>query len=136
MLAAEGVTVEPFGKGYTTLLQTLARANKELAAIDLARLQGDFGYRPTDPVILAALEAKAARRQRTVDDLIAAYEADNVEGWSPSTRTAYGPIWRLLRDVLGPNREVATLNRDDGRRLFDLVKSCRAAWASSRRWRA
>lgn len=122
VLAAEGVNADTASQGYRTLLQLLVRANKELAAIDLARLQGDFGYRPMDPVMREALGAVPVPK-RTVDDLIATYEADRGGRWAPSTRDAYQPVWRLLRDCLGAKRDVATITRDDGRMLYDTVKA-------------
>ncbi|MDK8214635.1 site-specific integrase [Sphingomonas sp. UMB7805-LC452B] len=122
VLEAEGIKVDPASSGYRTLLQLLVRANKELSRIDLARLQGDFGYRPSDPVFLSALNAPPTPR-RTVGDLIDAYEREKAPSWAPSTKAAHGPAWRLLKDVLGSSRDVATLTRDDGRRLFDTVKA-------------
>ncbi|SFP55149.1 site-specific integrase [Sphingomonas rubra] len=122
VLEAEGIKADPAGGGYRTMLQLLARANKELGRIDLARLQGDFGYRPTDPVFLSALIAPSTAK-RTINDLIDAYEREKAPGWSPSTKAAHGPVWRVLRDVLGSSRDVATLTRDDGRRLFETVKA-------------
>ncbi|PTD25185.1 hypothetical protein CV103_06375 [Sphingomonas fennica] len=121
VLEAEGIKADPSSRGYTALLQLLARANKELSLLDLARLRGDFGYRPADPVMLAALEAKPAPR-RTIADLITTYRADKEAGWSPSTRTSYEPIWRLLKETLGETRPVPSLTRDDGRTLFETVK--------------
>jgi hypothetical protein len=121
VLEAEGIKADPASPGYRTMLQLLARANKELGRIDLARLQGDFGYRPTDPVFLSALTAPPTPK-RTVGDLIDAYEREKASGWSPSTKAAHRPVWRVLRDVLGSSRDVATLTRDDGRRLFETVK--------------
>lgn len=122
VLEAEGINADPSSKGYVTLLQLLARANKELSAIDLARLRGDFGYRPADPIMLAALDTKP-QPKRTIADLIAAYEADKADGWSPSTKSAYVPVWRLLKDTLGSSRDVTTLTREDGRALFEMVKA-------------
>jgi hypothetical protein len=121
VLEAEGIKADPEGRGYANLLQLLVRANKELAAIDLARLRGDFGYRPTDPVMLAALEEKPVPK-RTIFSLIEGYEADRSDKWSPSTKAAYGPVWRLLKDTLGVSRDVASLTREDGRLLFETVK--------------
>lgn len=90
--------------------------------MDLARLQGDFGFRPSDPVFLAALSSPAAPK-RTINDLIDAYEREKAPRWSPSTKAAHGPVWRVLRDVLGSSRDVATVTRDDGRQLFETVKA-------------
>lgn len=55
--------MDPASPGYRTMLQLLARANKELTRIDLARLQGDFGYQPTDPVFRSALTAPPTPRR-------------------------------------------------------------------------
>ncbi|WEK44453.1 MAG: hypothetical protein P0Y64_06555 [Candidatus Sphingomonas colombiensis] len=73
ILAGEGLNADPNGAGYRTLLQLLVRANKELASIDLARPKGDFGYRPADAVMLAALDTPATR-SHTSADLIRDYQ--------------------------------------------------------------
>ncbi len=122
VLEGEGIKADPASGGYRTMLQLLARANKELGRIDLARLQGNFGYRPADPVFLSALTAPPTAK-RTINDLIEAYEREKGEGWAPPTKAAHGPVWRVLRDVLGSSRDVATLTREDGRRLFETVKA-------------
>lgn len=62
VLEAEGIKADPSSVGYRTMLQLLVRANKELSRIDLARLQGDFGYRPADPIFLTALTAPPTPR--------------------------------------------------------------------------
>ena len=121
VLEAEGIKADPRSAGYRTMLQLLVRANKELSRIDLARLQGDFGYRPADPIFLTALTAPPTPRH-TISDLIDAYERHKSPGWSPSTKAAHGPVWRLLRDVLGSSRDVGTLTREDGRKLFEMVQ--------------
>jgi hypothetical protein len=106
------------------MLQLLWRANKELAAIDLARLKGDFGYRPTDPIMLTALEAPLAPAH-TVADLIRDYQAakEKKRRWSESTKTAHKPVYRLLRETFGASRDLATIGREDGRHLFDMIVS-------------
>jgi hypothetical protein len=93
VLAEAGVKADPESKGYRALLQLLVRANKELALIDLARLKGDYGYKPSDPVFVQALSAPERRPVRTIADLIEAYEKDRGEkrNWSPSTKAAYEP---------------------------------------------
>jgi hypothetical protein len=113
------------------MLQLLVRANKELSRIDLACLQGDFGYQPADPVFLKALTVPQTPR-RTIDNLIEAYEREKAPGWALSTNAADGPVWRVLRDVLGSSRDVATLTRDDGRRLFEIVQRLPASMTKVR----
>jgi len=122
VLEAEGIKVDPSSRGYKTLLQLLIRANKELSAIDLARLKGDFGYRPADPVMLAALEAPAGQT-RTIADLIRDYQTakEQKRRWSESTKTAHKPVYRLLRETFGAARDLRTLDREEGRELFQMI---------------
>jgi integrase len=122
VLEAEGVEADTRSPAYRTLLQLLVRANKELAAIDLARLKGDFGYKPSDPMMLAALDAPATR-QHTVADLIREYQASKEQKrrWSQSTITAHKPVYRLLRETFGDTRELRTIAREDGRHLFNMI---------------
>jgi hypothetical protein len=122
VLGAQGIKADPSSRGYATMLQLLARANKELSQIDLASLKGDFGYQPADPVFRTALADTPAPPVRTIGDLIASYRADKEAGWAQSTRISYPPIWRLLSETLGDRRDVSTLSREDGRMLFETVK--------------
>jgi len=122
VLEAEGIKVDPDSRGYKTLLQLLVRANKELSAIDLARLRGDFGYRPTDPVMLAALDAPAGQTH-TIADLIRDYQTakEQKRRWSESTKSAHKPVYRLLRETFGAARDLRTLGREEGRELFQMI---------------
>ena len=122
LLEREGIKAERQSPSYRALLQLLLRARKELALQAKARLLGDYGRTPADPVIARALSDPAAPQKRTIADLIKAYEADKSGGWSPATKIAYAPVWRLLKDTLGTNRDVATLTREDGRTLLETVK--------------
>jgi len=133
-LERERVAVDPHNPTYQTLLQLITRGKIELSLIERARLLGDFTYQPVDPAIRAALNSNSVPAPaKTIGDLISAYRADKEAGWSPSTRAAYEPVWRLLKDVLGEQRDVATLNRDEGRRLFETVKASRQISAARSR---
>lgn len=125
LLSEYGVEADESSKGYRELLQLLLRANVVLTEADLARYRGDFGYQPRDPIFAAALEVGHVKEapRRTVSMLIEAYTADKNDKWSASTRAAYGPVCRLLRDVLGNSRDVATLRREEGRLLYDTAKA-------------
>jgi integrase len=122
VLEAEGIIVEPASRAYKTLLQLLARANKELAAIDVARLKGDFSYRPADPLMAEALNAPL-ERPKTVADLIAEYQKakEQKRRWSASTVTAHKPVYRLLRETLGASRDLRTIGREEGRQVFNMI---------------
>lgn len=124
LLAAEGINADRESPGYRAMLELLTRGDKERWLLENARLRGDFGYRPADPVFAAALQWQPTTApRRTVADLIKAYRGDKEAGWSLSTMTAYEPVFRLLRDVLGENRDLATVDREAGRELFDTVKA-------------
>lgn len=122
ILEAEGIAVDPNLRPYKTLLQLLTRANKELALIDLARLKGDFGYKPADPVMLAALDAPAAP-EHTVADLIRDYQTakEQKRRWTASTISAHKPVYRVLRETFGASRDLRTLGREEGRHLFNMI---------------
>ncbi len=124
-LAGEGIEPNPDSLEYRQFRQLMIRAWKELALRQQAEMYGDFSYRPTDPAIVRAMEPQAAASvKRTIDDLIEAYSTDRNGrvGWSPSTKAAYAPVWRLLRDTLGGTRDVSSLTREDGRRLYEIVQ--------------
>ncbi|WP_022683549.1 site-specific integrase [Sphingobium bisphenolivorans] len=125
LFAEEGICATLDDPGYMQLRELMVRAWRELAASYRARLEGNFGYQFKDAGIAAAAAASLAgqpTKVNTIADLIEAYTTDKGEAWSKSTCAAYAPIWRLLREVLGANRDVATVTRDDGRMLFELVQ--------------
>ena len=124
LLERRGMRAEPESAGYRTLLQLLWRGMKELNQVDLARLRGDFGYAPADPVFAAALrEPPKVQARHTIGTLIEAFKSDRADKWSKSTENTYGPVERLLRDVLGTTRDLSTIGRTEGRELFEAVKS-------------
>lgn len=123
ILAVEGINADPVSPGYRLLLQLLLRGTKELLLIDVARMQGDFGYQPSDPAVAKALTTPRDAPKRTLADLEKAYRADKQAAWAPSTASAYIPVFRLLLGIAGANRDVATITRADGRDLFEAVKA-------------
>lgn len=132
LLERERLTVDPDSSAYRKLVQLLIRAKVELTKQERARLLGDFSYQPGDPEIAAlfaphanqpAPATQAMGPKRTIGDLIDAYKADKEPGWSLATQRSYEPVWRLLKDVLGEQRAVSSLTREDGRNLFETVKA-------------
>src|SRR3546814_17552265 len=69
----------------------------------------------------AAPEGQSEALGYTVADLIRAYREDKVDGASPSTQRAYQPVFRFLREVAGESAALASIDRIEGRRLFNLV---------------
>lgn len=126
LLTRAGLNVNRDDPSFGVLCQTLMRAWIALEETALARMRGEFGHKPADPILDALREAKSANGSaaptRTLDDLISAYEAAKGDRWSQSTANAYKPVFRLLRDTLGANRDVRSVDREAARAVFDIVK--------------
>lgn len=123
LLKHQGFIVDHDSPGYAQLLELLVRADKEALKLRRARLGGEFAAISQDPVFADASAGKVKPgKRRTVADLIDAYIADKGEGWSKATAASYEPAWRLLKDALGAHRDVATVSREDARRVMDLLK--------------
>lgn len=58
---------------------------------------------------------------KTIDDLIAAYEAAKSDGWSEASKRATRPVFRFLRDVF-PRRDIASITREDARDAVALLR--------------
>lgn len=76
-------------------------------------------------------EPSGAPRVRTVSELIAAYEAEKRARWRISTRTAFDPVARLLRDFLG-NHTVPSVDRGAAREVLEIVKALPVRMGSRR----
>lgn len=123
LLAEHGIQADRGSPGFRLAAQLMARADRERWLLSEARLRGDFGYQPSDPVFSNALKEKPLRKSApTVGGLIEAFKSDRMPGWSPSSVAAYAPVERVMREVLGSARELSTLGREDGRRLFDVLR--------------
>ncbi len=124
------------GVEFAAFLRLLARADLSRAEVFEGRVLGDYAARPSDLLFAATMgaplpdlsppenvEATApTAAQRTIADLEDAYKADKWEGLSESSKSAYAPIFRLLREVLGERQPLALIDRQKGRELFEVVK--------------
>ncbi len=123
LLEEEGFEANPRSSAFKSLQRAMLRGRRELALLERARLLGDYSVRPSDPIFVNAASGTTGRPERTVEDLIKAHNEDKVSKRSPSTQASYEPVWRLLRDVLGPYRTLSSIGRDEGRLLFETVKA-------------
>lgn len=123
LLEEEGFEVDPRSPAFKSLQRAMLRGRRELALLERARLLGDYSVKPSDPIFANAATGATGRADRTVEDLIKAHNEDKVSKRSPSTQASYEPVWRLLRDVLGPYRTLSSIGRDEGRLLFETVKT-------------
>lgn len=123
LLEEEGFEANPRSPAFRSLQRAMLRGRRELALLERARLLGDYSVKPSDPIFANALTSTVGRTERTVEDLIKAHYEDKVSKRSPSTQASYEPVWRLLRDVLGPYRTLSSVGRNEGRLLFETVKA-------------
>lgn len=125
LLSRAGLNVDREDPSFGLLCQTLMRAWIALEETALAKMRGEFGHQPADP-ILEELKAEQGGRAepatKTLEDLIGAYEAAKADRWSQSTKNAYKPVYRVLRDTLGANRDVRSVDREAAREVFETVK--------------
>lgn len=123
LLEEEGFEAQPRSPAFKALQRAMLRGRRELALLERARLLGDYSVKPSDPIFANILGGTGGRTDRTVEDLIKAHNEDKVSKRAPSTQASYEPVWRLLRDVLGPYRTLSSIGRDEGRLLFETVKA-------------
>ena len=126
LLTRAGLNVDREDPSFGLLCQTLMRAWIALEETALAKMRGEFGHQPADPILeeLKAAEpgGGSAPAAKTLDNLIEAYGAAKGDRWSQSTRNAYKPVYRVLRDTLGANRDVRSVDREAAREVFETVK--------------
>lgn len=118
-----GFTFDPRPKASKRFMAALLRGRRELLLMERARLLGDYSVQPKDPLVqhILAKPSEATGKARTLREMIAGYLGDN-EGWSTSTRKAADAPLRVLAEFFGEGRDPASISRDDGRSLFDLLK--------------
>lgn len=134
-LKSEGIKPDIKGEGFRFLCELILRGWSDLSARHIRRLAGDYGYGFSDPEVIAAdRDANASLRKprRTLGDLIAEFELDGADRWAPSTKSAHRTAFKVLRDVLGPSREVSSINREDGRTIFNAIKNLPAGWSKKK----
>ena len=134
LLEEAGLEADDKSKVFKTFMIALLRGRRELLAMERRRVLGDYAVQPSDPLISQALSGGpiVAAKVRTVVDMIDGFVADNTPKWAPSTRKATEAPLRIMKEFFGADRDVATLGRDDGRALHDLVKALPVNYAKRR----
>jgi hypothetical protein len=120
LLEAAGATIprdDPlFPEARDKIARAIVHTNRNLAA----RTRGE-DYRPADPLFTAAPPSPAAPEGITLGELIARYEKDRGAGWSGKTRDGYVLIYRSLKELLGEHTAAASINREDCRRVREIL---------------
>ena len=137
LLEEAGLEADAKSKIFKAFMIALLRGRRELLAMERRRVLGDYSVQPSDPLISKALAGgpMVAAKVRTVADMIDGFVADNNPKWAPSTRKATESPLRIMKEFFGADRDVATLGRDDGRALHDLVKTLPVNYAKRRELR-
>jgi integrase len=119
------------------LARLLGRASVAADEVEAGRALGRYGCRPSDPLFASAMDAPppvapaqaasngapAVAPTRTVVDLIKAYREARFGRYSAATKRAYEPVFRVLRELVGSDAQLATLTHEDGDRLFAAIQS-------------
>jgi len=119
LLKGEGLLTDPDDHdGRERLLWALNDVALEYEEDARKRLAGKLVPIPPKP----ERQSNPRGRKRTVTALVDAYVADKWEGWSTSTRKAFAPVSKVLKDLLG-DREVAEIDRETAREVYQLVQA-------------
>lgn len=129
-----GLTPEPLATA--ALVRLLGRAAIALHEVERGRLVARYDIRPADAFFGSAMDAppplarvaaedagwrasgEPKKPERRLSDLIAAYKADRWPKLSAASHRAYGPAFRLLEGIIGPETPLGEIDRDAGRRLL------------------
>ena len=116
-----------------SLARLLGRASIAVSEVERGRLAGRYGCRPSDPLFASAMDAPppvaapvavpVSGPSRTVGDLIQSYEDARFGRYSAATKRAYVPVFRVLRELVGSDTQLASLSHEEGDRLFASIQS-------------
>ena len=121
LMRQSGISADGDDPALADLQRMLMRAFVELHRAAVARLEGDAAYTPADADLLAVPEDAPEPTARTMEDLLTEYERAKIVGWSASSKRAFGPVARLLREEFA-GRAVDSITRDDARQFLGLIQ--------------
>jgi hypothetical protein len=112
-----------FPEARDKIVRAWAWANRTVAS----RARGEKEFTPPDPLFTAPAPPPARSGLGiTLGDLITRYEADKGRAWSGKTRDGYVLIFRALREFLGEHTPVASIYREDCRRVRQVLEDLAA----------
>lgn len=125
VIREQRLNVEFASPEFFTLAEYVQRAEIERLERAIDRLRGDDRERSADPMFVGlgpstALQ-KVAGKELTLDKLIDKYMDDPGRVRSTKTIAGYTVIFRALKELLGPNKLVGDVTRDDCRRVRDVL---------------
>ena len=119
-----GLSLDDESPDMLRLQEHLMGAYIDLHSTALARLSGQPPHEPRRVNLNATVEVEASASDpadRTLEELLKAYETDKSPRWSGSTKKGVAPVFRLLRDVF-PSRGVKSITREDARAVVKLLE--------------
>lgn len=119
-----GYTFDPRPKASKRYLRALLRGRRQLLLMERSRLLGDYTVEPSDPLLRSILadQPHSGTAARTVKDMVEGFLKDNRERWGPSTLKGTEAPLRILQEFLGPDCDLASIRREDGRALYELIR--------------
>lgn len=125
LISEAGLEADVKSKLFKSFMAALLRGRRELLAMERRRVLGDYAVQPSDPLIAKALAGAPIlpATVRTVADMVEGFVGDNSPKWAPSTRKATEAPLRIMQEFFGAGRDLATLERRDGRALHEIVKA-------------
>ena len=121
LMRQSGISADGDDTAQDYLQRMLMRAFVELHRAAVARLEGDAAYTPADADLLAVPEDAPEPTARTIEDLLTEYDRAKIAGWSASSKRAFGPVARLLREEF-TGRAVDSITRDHARQFVSLIQ--------------
>lgn len=130
LLADRNLRLDPTSPGYGLLCELIVRGGVEGIRRRRAELSGDLSQRCFDK-LFDGLTSDATRSTTTpdsnegitLDQLIDRFSSDPARGdLQDKTLGDYAMLFRLLREVLGPERRVRDVSREDCRGVRDVLE--------------
>ena len=126
-LCREAGIREPDPLAYKRFCRELLQAVIKLHDVDVDRTLGDYDTQrfttPTDDL-----------NRLSLGELVDKYKHDKREQWSPSTRTDYETISRVLLRFMNPETQVSDISRRDIRDYKEVLKRLPPRFISQRKY--
>ena len=114
---------------YSLLFSLVQRGLIERDRRKMKRITGDYAFHSFDPLFRTVSADGPSpelpvTRSPTLAELVSEYETDpSRRDLSPKSITSYRVIFRALKELLGEEKRIDEISRDDCKRLRDVVMS-------------
>jgi integrase len=123
VLAEAGILVSPDHPEFPQARDKIARAFVWANRAVASQTRGELSFTPPDPLFTTPIPPQTRNGLGiTLGELIARYESDKGRAWSGKTRDGYVLIFRALREFLGEHTPVASIDREECRRVRQVLE--------------